>query len=177
MFDYLYNLSSTYFQVGLFSYTRKDDLSRDALRGRKEMRLIDIVLRFLFVEVPFSLFLSWITLATMMNSLILALSLGHPHTPDVAIGLFCLAIVLAFIKLFMGADVVYSLVVAWAAYWIRVKQATEEGVRLTALIVMIALLISASIVAIFRFVMFWRAHVSRRTKNQRGQYDVLDQAE
>lgn len=113
------------------------------------------VLDMLFVKLPFSLYLGWISVATIVNISALftkydfnGFGLGNTVW---AIAILILATVLAFMIGFRFRDGVYPLVFAWALYAISVEQSdTVRAVELTALVTSI-------VVALFAVWMFIRS--------------------
>ncbi|WP_172196724.1 tryptophan-rich sensory protein [Saccharibacillus qingshengii] len=107
---------------------------RTRLHGER-LEVLDIV----FVKLPFSMYLGWISVATIVN--ISALFTKHGFD-GVGLGLTSWAIVmvivaaaLAFTIGFRFRDGVYPLVFAWALYAISVEQSdTVRAVELTALV-------------------------------------------
>lgn len=127
---------------------------RTRLNGER-LEVADIA----FVKVPFSLYLGWISVATIVNisALIAKYDFG-----DVGLGargwailMLIVAGLLGFAIAFRFRDGVYPLVIAWALYAISVEQADADGaVQTTALIVSI-------VVALFAVWTIWRAVMDR----------------
>jgi hypothetical protein len=86
-------------------------------------------------ETPFSVYLGWITVASIVNvSIVLSLGWdGAPLRPQVWAALLCLAAAaLAALMVARHRDVAYALVIAWALLAIGIGQAGEPLVPATA---------------------------------------------
>lgn len=90
------------------------------------------------VRAPISIYLGWITVATIANITALAVDLGAPafgQTPAaLTVAVLAVAVLLTTAMLWTRRDVAYSLVVIWAFFGIYMKRsdATEEGSALVA---------------------------------------------
>lgn len=100
-------------------------------------------------RVPLSIYLGWITVATIANAtdvLYLTGWTGAPLTPEIwTVILLAAALLITTIMLFTRRDVAYALVIAWAAYGISVKQAgvnlvLNAAVATAALVVLLVVL-------------------------------------
>ncbi|NGZ77410.1 tryptophan-rich sensory protein [Saccharibacillus alkalitolerans] len=116
---------------------------------RERLEVLDI----LFVKVPFSLYLGWISVATIVNisALVTKHGFGDVGLGDTgwAIVMLIAALLLALVIGFRYRDGVYPLVFAWALYAISVEQAdTVQAVHTTAL----ATSIAAAAFALWMFV-------------------------
>jgi len=95
------------------------------------------------VHAPFSVYLGWITVATIANvTAVLVASFGFPSyglLPEIlTILVIIVAVVITYLMLFLRKDWVYSLVIIWAFLGIYLKQSTINfTVGITALIAMI----------------------------------------
>ena len=102
----------------------------------------------LFLQLPFSLYLGWITVATVANISILQNGMGWDDALMSATNwtLLKLAIVgsICAIVVLRRADSIYALVIAWAAYGIMSKQADTPAVAGAALLIaLFAIILSA----------------------------------
>ena len=101
----------------------------------------------------FSVYLGWISVATVANVSILLIHLGWdgwPLSPETwAVLLVAVAGVLAWLMVLRRGDALYPLVIAWAAWGIANKQADAATVVLAAQLVTAAAL-AASLVAAWR---------------------------
>jgi hypothetical protein len=93
----------------------------------------------LLVEVPFSIYLGWITVATVANvSQVLYDSLGWQGSPLSepiwAVVMLAVAALLGGLMIFLRKEVAYPLVLVWAFVGIWVKQAETPLVAWSALI-------------------------------------------
>ena len=99
----------------------------------------------LAVQLPFSVYLGWITVASIANVAATLVSIGWDGfgiSPETwAILVVAVALIITILMLFTRKDVAYSLVIIWALVGIGVKQSGNQT------IVMLAE-ISAAIVAI-----------------------------
>lgn len=91
------------------------------------------------VHVPFSIYLGWITVATIANASDLLYYLGWngaPLAPEVwAVIMLAAALIITTLMLLTRRDVAYALVIVWAAIGIAVKQVGVALVPTTAWIV------------------------------------------
>lgn len=99
----------------LMIYLRLDIGKADVSRGVK-----------LFIHVPISVYLGWITIATIANITALLVSVGvEPFgvIPEIlTIIIIIVAIIITALMLFIRKDIAYSLVVIWASLGIFLKQ-------------------------------------------------------
>jgi len=108
----------------------------------------------LTIQIPFSIYLGWITVATIANvTAVLVDTLGVPSFGFMAeiwtILVIIVAVVITYITLFIRKDVAYSLVIVWALLGIYLKQsALNLTVATTALTSLIAVLIGIIFVGI-----------------------------
>ncbi|GGN99698.1 tryptophan-rich sensory protein [Saccharibacillus kuerlensis] len=128
------------------------------LRTRLDHERLE-VLDIIFVKLPFSLYLGWISVATIVNiaSLVAKYDFGDVGLGETgwAITILIAAVLLAFIIGFRFRDGVYPLVIAWGLYAISVEQSdTVQAVQTTALVASIAL-------AVFALWMFVRSLTDR----------------
>jgi benzodiazapine receptor len=102
----------------------------------------------LFIHTPFSVYLGWITIATIANVSVTAVSLnwdGFGISPEVWAALIIIvALAITLIVLAKRKDIAYSLVIIWALIGIAAKQSENQNIVMlteaTAIIVLIALL-------------------------------------
>ncbi len=78
------------------------------------------------VDVPFSIYLGWISVATVVNATVVLFDNGLKPADDVAIltavGLVVVAVLLAVSQRVLRRDTAYGMVIAWALYGVGVKQ-------------------------------------------------------
>ena len=102
----------------------------------------------LFLQLPFSLYLGWITVATVANISILQNGMGWDDVLMSATNwtLLKLAIVGAIcaIVVLRRGDSIYALVIAWAAYGIMSKQVDTPAVAGAALLIALFAVILAA---------------------------------
>jgi hypothetical protein len=97
--------------------------------GRRPTSLAETV----FVRAPISLYLGWITVATIANVTTLAVDLGAPGFGTVpallTIGVMAVAVAITAVVLWTRRDVIYALVVMWAFVGIGLKRwgAVDDG--------------------------------------------------
>jgi len=92
-----------------------------------------------WVHAPFSIYLGWITVATIANATALLVVLGVPSfglIPEIlTIIVIVVAVLITFAMLFLRKDWVYSLVIIWAVLGIYLKQiAVNSTIATTALV-------------------------------------------
>ncbi|MFX1591045.1 MAG: hypothetical protein ACFFC1_23155, partial [Promethearchaeota archaeon] len=108
----------------------------------------------LTVQIPFSIYLGWITVATIANvTAVLVDTLGVPSFGTAAeiwtILVIVVAVAITYIILFLRRDVAYSLVIVWALLGIYIKQSVLNlTVATTALIALIVVLVGIILVGI-----------------------------
>lgn len=102
------------------------------------------------VHIPFSVYLGWISVATIANASDLLYYLGWngaPLTPEIwAVIMLAAALIITTLMLLTRRDIAYALVIVWAAIGIAVKQVGVALVPTTAWIVagLVVLLIIGS---------------------------------
>lgn len=105
------------------------------------------------IHVPFSVYLGWITVATIANATDVLYDVGwngQPLPPELwAIGMLVIAAGLTVYVLWQRRDIAYSLVIVWALVGIFVKQSATPGVAYAAIL-------AAVIVAVFAAYSAWR---------------------
>jgi translocator protein len=93
------------------------------------------------VQVPFSLYLGWITVATIANATYVLYDAGWKANGDIwTAGLMVVAAAITGFFIVARRDVAYTLVVVWALFGIASRQANLQLVVTTAVVLMIALL-------------------------------------
>lgn len=100
----------------------------------------------IFVHLPFSVYLGWITVATIANVTAVLVTFGVESFGLIAeiwtIAVIIVAVLITLLMLFIRKDVAYSAVVIWASYGIFLKQLGGSlAVSITALIALIGLAI------------------------------------
>lgn len=103
----------------------------------------------IWVHTPFSIYLGWITVATIANVTAVAIDAGIPGFGFIqeilTVVVIAVAVLIAFAMLFLRRDWVYSLVIVWATLGIYLKQnLVNTTVSITALVAVI--LVSIGIV-------------------------------
>ena len=102
----------------------------------------------LAVQLPFSVYLGWITIASIANVAATLVSIGWDGfgiSPEIwAILVVAVALIITMLMLFTRKDVAYSLVIIWALVGIGVKQSGNQTilmlVEISAAIVAVALI-------------------------------------
>ena len=110
----------------------------------------------LFCQVPFSVYLGWITVATIANVTAVLISLGtEPYTGSAVVWtvlVIAVATLIATLVLWTKGDVAYSLVIVWALVGIVVKRldpnyfleltvATSAGIGAVVILIVLAALV------------------------------------
>jgi len=100
----------------------------------------------LAVHLPFSVYLGWLTIATIANIAVALVASnwdGFGIIPEIwAIIIFAVSKLLTLIVIATRRDIAYSLVIVWAFAGIAVKQSTYSNLFLTAEIAIIVIIIS-----------------------------------
>jgi hypothetical protein len=95
------------------------------------------------VHLPFSVYLGWITIATIANTTALLVDLHWNRfglsEPFWTIAVIIIGILIAFFMLFYRKDIFYSLVIDWALLGILIKRITVDMVRVQSIITVISL--------------------------------------
>jgi hypothetical protein len=99
-----------------------------------------------WVHAPFSIYLGWITVATIANLTAVLVTAGVAPFGAIAefltIFVIVVAVIITYLMLFLRNDWVYSLVIVWATLGIYLKQSTGNlTVAITALIAVIVVAI------------------------------------
>jgi hypothetical protein len=95
------------------------------------------------VHLPFSVYLGWITIATIANTTALLVNLNWNRLglsePFWTITVIIIGLALSLIVLFYRKDIFYSLVVDWALLGILIKRLTVDMVRIQSIITVVSL--------------------------------------
>ena len=107
----------------------------------------------LFFHVPFSVYLGWITVASIADvaAALVAAKWDGFGLGEVSwtIAMLVVALVVTLAVIFTRRDVAFSLVVVWALAGIMVKQAAQQNVMITAAIGVIAILVALAISMVY----------------------------
>lgn len=109
-----------------------------------------------FVHIPFSLYLGWITVATIANIASVAADLGWNGGPIWAAIMMAVAVVVAGVLLFNRRDFAYAGVLIWALFGIRSGQSAEP------LLVTVSL-VAAILIGILAFIGYFRFRKANAT--------------
>ena len=118
--------------------------------GKSNVGLVDR----LFVHLPFSVYLGWITVASIANVATALVSLnwdGGGISPEIwAILVVGVALVITALMLIIRKDVAYSLVIIWALVGIAVKQSGNQTIVMLTEIsaVIVAVMLIATIIIV-----------------------------
>lgn len=102
-----------------------------------------------FVQLPFSVYMGWISIATIANVSVALTSVGwdgmgiEPATWAVAI--ICVALLLSLAVLVTRKDIAYTLVVVWALLGIMSSQSKQENIVLASEIGIVLLLAAVAV--------------------------------
>ena len=95
------------------------------------------------VHLPFSVYLGWITIATIANTTALLVNLNWNRLglsePFWTIVVIIIGLVISLMMLFCRKDIFYSLVVDWALLGILIKRLTVDIVRIQSIITIVCL--------------------------------------
>jgi len=95
------------------------------------------------VHLPFSVYLGWITIATIANTTALLVNLNWNRLglsePFWTIVVIIIGLVISLMMLFYRKDIFYSLVVDWALLGILIKRLTVDIVRIQSIITIVCL--------------------------------------
>jgi hypothetical protein len=99
-----------------------------------------------WVHAPFSIYLGWITVATIANVTAVLVTAGvepfGPIAEFLTVFVILVAVIITYLMLFLRKDWVYSLVIVWAVLGIYLKQSTgNTTVAITSLIAIILIAI------------------------------------
>ena len=108
----------------------------------------------LFVHLPFSVYLGWITVATIANAAATLVYLGHTRLilgeVNWTILVIAVAVLITGMVLWTRRDIAYAAVLVWALIGIYVKQTNIPNLAYTALASTAIIAIGATLVAIKR---------------------------
>lgn len=107
----------------------------------------------LAVHLPFSVYLGWLTIATIANIAVALVASnwdGFGISPETwAIIIFAVATLLTLVVIATRRDIAYSVVIIWAFAGIAVKQSTQSNLVLTSEIAITIIIISLVIALVF----------------------------
>ena len=93
------------------------------------------------VHLPFSVYLGWITIATIANTAALLVNLGWNRfgfsEPFWTVAVIIIGIVISLTILFYRKDIFYCLVVDWALFGILMKRLTADAVPVQSIIIVV----------------------------------------
>lgn len=99
------------------------------------------------VHLPFSVYLGWITIATIANITVLLVDLGWKRLglsePFWTVVVIALGIIISFTMLFSRRDIFYCLVVDWALFGILIKRLTADTVPVQSIITVVVIGLAA----------------------------------
>jgi len=107
------------------------------LQTNTNQQKIYVFIDYAIVVVPTSMNFAWITMASLVNLLVLFTSLGHELDPSYAGAMISVASVVAMFILFMKRDMIYPIVVLWAIAAIITNQTNVIPVMFTAYICLV----------------------------------------
>lgn len=110
----------------------------------------------LFVHLPFSVYLGWISIATIANVSVALTAVGWNGfgigATTWAVAIICVALLLSLVMLTTRKDIAYSLVITWALVGILVEQGGNETIGLVSGIGIMLILAAVVVnIAILRF--------------------------
>lgn len=115
----------------------------DPIQGSLKERLL--------VRVPFSIYLGWITVATIANATVLFVSLGFTGSPapDLwAVGILVIGLAIGVLTIVREVDIAYGLVFFWAYAGILVRHLSSSGYAGSYLDVVMVLCASLAVIAV-----------------------------
>jgi hypothetical protein len=99
-----------------------------------------------FVHLPFSVYLGWISIATIANVSVALTAVGWDglgiEASTWAVAIICVALLLSFAVLATRKDIAFCFVVVWALLGILTKQSEQEGIVLASEIGIVLLLVA-----------------------------------
>jgi benzodiazapine receptor len=102
-----------------------------------------------FVHLPFSVYLGWISIATIANVSVALTAVGWDRwgieDSAWAVAIICVALLLSFAVLALRKDIAFCLVVVWALVGILTKQSAHESIVLASQIGIILLLVAIGV--------------------------------
>ena len=103
----------------------------------------------LCVHLPFSVYLGWITIATIANVAAALVSVGWNgfglSAETWAIAAMSIALIVTLIVIAARRDIAYSLVIVWALAGIAIKQSANQNIVLTAEIAIVVILVALAV--------------------------------
>jgi hypothetical protein len=106
----------------------------------------------LFVHLPFSVYLGWISIATIANVSVGLTAVGWSglgiEASVWAVSIICVALLLSLVVLVSRKDVAYCLVVVWALLGIMTKQSGNENIVFASEIGIVLLLVAISVTVV-----------------------------
>ncbi len=107
----------------------------------------------LFVHLPFSVYLGWISIATIANVSVALTAIswdGFGIDPAIwSVFIIIVAVILSSIMLITRKDVAFNLVVIWALFGILSKQSEQENIVLTSELAIVFLIVLVGIILIY----------------------------
>lgn len=147
LWHYDYIILSLFFMLGLL-------LSLILIYLRLNIGKVNISLQDrLFVHLPFSVYLGWISIATIANLSVVLTSIRWNgfglDSVTWAILIIIVAVILSSIMLVTRKDVAFNLVVVWALIGILSKQSEQESIVLTSELAITFLIVLVAIILIY----------------------------
>ena len=109
-----------------------------------------------FVQLPFSVYLGWISIATIANLSVTLTIINWDgfgiQATTWAVIIIVVAVILSLIMLISKKDVAFNLVVIWALFGILSKQSEQENIVLTSEVAIIILAIFVVIIGIYSWI-------------------------
>jgi hypothetical protein len=117
--------------------------------GRAAVSLKEMTL----VHLPFSVYLGWISIATIANVSVALTAVGWDawgiEASAWAVAIICIALLLSFAMLALRKDIVFCLVVVWALAGILVNQSEHESIVLASEVGIVLLLVAIGVTVAF----------------------------
>ena len=117
--------------------------------GRATVSLKEMV----FVHLPFSVYLGWISIATIANVSVALTAVGWDgwgiEASAWAVAIICVALLLSFAMLATRKDIMFCFVVVWALIGILEKQSANQTIFLTSEIGILLLLAAIGVTVVF----------------------------
>ena len=111
------------------------------------------VKEWLFVQLPFSVYLGWISIATIANVSVALTAAGWDGfgiaAATWAVLIIVVAVVLGLAVLLLRKDVAFNLVVVWALFGILSKQSAYDDIVLACELAIVVILVAAAAVVVF----------------------------
>jgi translocator protein len=107
----------------------------------------------LFVQLPFSVYLGWISIATIANVSVALTAAGWDGfgigSATWAVLIIAVAVVLSLAMLLLRKDVAFNLVVVWALFGILSKQNAYDDIVLACELAIVVILVAAATVVVY----------------------------